>query len=274
MCVACITTRELRSSTTAFVVSLAVSDVLVGLVSMPFWVSVQTTGEPSVQKFPQIYTMWLCADIFLGTASIMNLMFVSLDRLIAVTRPLQYQSIMSRSRIGVAIVFLWLYSIVIALIKMLKWPEYPLFVSITAFFGPLMITVVAYCIIFKVAMKQARSIRVQVVRFAFTNRDLQGNSKKSMVTTFRQDMKAARTLSIIVGTFALCWCPFFVILLVFGYFKPSGAVFYPPLGSFVKWLHYGNSAMNPILYACLNKRFRSAFKRILLGFYDKFSCSI
>lgn len=272
VCVACITTRELRSYTTAFIVSLAISDILVGFVSMPVWVAVQTTGEPSMARFPAVYTMWLCADIFFGTASIMNLMFVSLDRLVAVTRALQYQSIMNRRRIGIAIVFLWLYSIIIALIKLVKWPDYPLFVSITAFFGPLLIIAVAYYQIFKVAMTHARSIRVRVAQVAFTS-GLHRSSNRFM-ENFRRDIKAARTLSVIVGTFTLCWCPFFVILLMFGYFKPPGAIFYPQLGSVVKWLHYGNSAMNPVLYACLNQRFRSAFKRVLLTMYKKITCSL
>ena len=272
VCVACITSRELRSFTTTFIVSLAVSDILVGLVSMPVWISVQTTGEPSRLNSPAVYTMWLCADIFFGTASIMNLMFVSLDRLLAVTRPLQYQSIMNRRRITVAILFIWSYSIIIALVMLSKWPGYSLFVSITAFFGPLFIMIVAYCIIFKVAMTQARIIRVQVEQYAFSNGDFHGNRDRS-AETFRQDMKAARTLSIIVGTFTLCWCPFFVILLLFVYCPPQTCIFYPKVGSLVKWLHYGNSAMNPVLYACLNKRFRSAFKKVILKMYSKVTCT-
>jgi len=50
--------------------------------------------------------------------------------------------------------------------------------------------------------------------------------------------------------------------LVFTYCKSScsisGDVFV-----MMKWLHYGNSALNPLIYSCLNRNFRAAFKDVL-----------
>uniref|UniRef100_A0A1I7S9I6 G_PROTEIN_RECEP_F1_2 domain-containing protein n=1 Tax=Bursaphelenchus xylophilus TaxID=6326 RepID=A0A1I7S9I6_BURXY len=82
------------------------------------------------------------------------------------------------------------------------------------------------------------------------------------------DQKARLTLGIIMGTFLLCWLPFFVVNIwrsLFPNFFPT-QVF-----QVVTWLGYANSTANPIIYGIFNRDFRRAFKRIvvkLLYCYD------
>ncbi|XP_005105306.1 5-hydroxytryptamine receptor 1-like [Aplysia californica] len=75
-----------------------------------------------------------------------------------------------------------------------------------------------------------------------------------------QGSKAARTLTIITGTFMACWLPFFII-------NPIAAVdeHLIPLECFMVtiWLGYFNSCINPIIYGTSNSKFRAAFKRLL-----------
>lgn len=74
------------------------------------------------------------------------------------------------------------------------------------------------------------------------------------------DHKAAITLGIIMGTFLICWVPFFCVNIVASFCKtciPS-IVF-----KFLTWLGYSNSAFNPIIYSIFNLEFRLAFRRIL-----------
>lgn len=35
-----------------------------------------------------------------------------------------------------------------------------------------------------------------------------------------------------------------------------------------KWLHYLNSVLNPIIYSCMNRDFRAAFKRLAVKCFD------
>lgn len=254
VCLACVMSKRLQSFASAFIISLAVSDILVGAVSMPVWLSVNLTGKPDAVNFPTLYKAWLCFDIVCGTASIMNLVFISIDRFLAVIHPLRYSIIVTRNRITIGIASIWIYSITIAAINPLKWQDYPLFISLASFFVPLLIMVVAYSQIFHVALTHARSIRRVHPDQSITHRRVAEN--------FSRDLKAARTLSIVIGAFVACWCPFFVVTLVFTYCKSSCRI---PSEVFVmvKWLPYSNSALNPLIYSCLNGNFRAAFKDVL-----------
>lgn len=253
VCLACVMSKRMQSFTSAFIISLAATDILVGAISMPVWLSVNLTGKPDYVNFPTFYNAWLCFDIVCGTASIMNLVFISIDRFLAVNHPLRYPIIVTRNRIAIGIAFIWIYSVTIAAINPLKWPGYPLFVSLASFFVPLLIMVLAYSRIFHVALTHARSIRRVHPGQSITHR--------RVAEKFHRDVKAARTLSIVIGAFVACWCPFFVITLVFTYCKtckvPSDVL------AMIKWLHYGNSALNPIIYSCLNRNFRAAVKDVL-----------
>ncbi|GIX94309.1 octopamine receptor 1 [Caerostris extrusa] len=73
------TTRRLRTVTNYFVVSLAVSDLLVGLLVMPFAVVKEVTD--GLWLFGQVACeLWVSLDVMLCTASILNLCCISLDR--------------------------------------------------------------------------------------------------------------------------------------------------------------------------------------------------
>ncbi|XP_029185098.2 histamine H2 receptor-like [Acropora millepora] len=253
VCLACVFSKRLQSFTSGFIISLAVTDILVGLISMPIYLSVNLFGKPNMKDSPGIYKAWLCIDIVCGTASIMNLVFISLDRLLAVTYPLRYQTIVRQNRIAIAIAFIWVYSVTIASLNLLGWRGYPLLVSLASFFVPLLIMVIAYSRIFLVALTHARSIR----RIQATDQ-LACNRREAL--NFQRNIKAARTLSIVIGAFVVCWCPFFVVTLL--YFYGKTIKIHPDVLATNKWLHYGNSALNPIIYSCLNKNFRAAFKDV------------
>ncbi|CAG0917881.1 unnamed protein product [Notodromas monacha] len=75
------------------------------------------------------------------------------------------------------------------------------------------------------------------------------------------ERKASATLGIIMSAFVICWLPFFVLAVVRP-FAPEDAIPHA-LTSFFLWLGYANSFLNPVIYATLNKDFRTPFREIL-----------
>ncbi|XP_060092418.1 5-hydroxytryptamine receptor 1A [Heteronotia binoei] len=87
------------------------------------------------------------------------------------------------------------------------------------------------------------------------------NAEAKRKMALARERKTVKTLGIIMGTFILCWLPFFIVALVL----PFCATCYMPqeLGALINWLGYSNSLLNPVIYAYFNKDFQSAFKKII-----------
>ncbi|XP_047344406.1 octopamine receptor Oamb isoform X3 [Vespa velutina] len=114
-------TSKLRNVTNMFIVSLAVADLLVGLAVLPF----SATWEVfKVWIFGDLWcSVWLAVDVWMCTASILNLCAISLDRYLAVTRPVSYPQLMSPKRARLLVATVWILSFVICFPPLVGWKD-------------------------------------------------------------------------------------------------------------------------------------------------------
>lgn len=237
----------LRNATVAFILSLAVTDILVASISIPLWLSFQLSQcfySESVPCNKTTYTVWKCIDVLFSTASIMNLCAISIDRLVVITKPLQYPNIMTSQRANIALAAIWIFAVTLAGLVTIQWHFFPTFVFIVSFVLPLSIMIYSYSRIFNTALSQAR--RVFPIRQAYY---------------FKRELKAAKTLAIVMGTFIACWAPFFLVNLIVSYRPDLFPNAITTAG--IKLLHYINSGLNPLIYSLSNKEFRCKILRVL-----------
>lgn len=240
--------RDLRTICNYFIISLSAADILVALLAMPFWFVLQLTDMDDKSKAvftSELYMFWAVIDILVGMASIMNLVAVSFDRHLAITSPFSYSESMTSFRAIVMIAALWVLSLILCGLRPLAKTKtflfsYQMVVVAVSFVIPLLLMIVMYMKIYSVARNHALRIG----------------------RNFATDIKATKTVAIVIGAFVVCWMPFFVIVTIYA-FEP-----YYPISikayKAIKWLEYLNSCLNPIIYTCLNRTYRRAFKKLLL----------
>ena len=104
-----------------FIASLAVADMLIGLVIMPFSLSYELMG------YWMFGTLWCeihgAMDVLLCTASIMNLCLISLDRYWSITRAVDYLTARTPKMVGSLLVIVWLLSGFISIPPLLGWKQ-------------------------------------------------------------------------------------------------------------------------------------------------------
>ncbi|MCL4123915.1 UNVERIFIED_CONTAM: hypothetical protein GTU68_020258 [Idotea baltica] len=110
--VSVIRNRRLRVITNYFVVSLAIADILVALMAMPFNASVELTGRWVFGY--RMCDLWNSFDVYASTCSILHLCCISIDRYYAIVRPLEYPMVMTKRRVAVMLCHVWLAPLVIS----------------------------------------------------------------------------------------------------------------------------------------------------------------
>lgn len=266
---------RLRTAINFFVVCLATSDIAVALLSVTIRLFTLFSEKQRLRKSQVTMTLcrfWIWIDIFCEAASIFTLTVISIERYFKICRPYVYCKRMTKRLAIYVIVFVWIMAALLASLAMLPFGDKGIIIdcnqcynynkifytiaSVVAFFLPLLILIVMYAMIFRIA----------ILHFKKSNRVLMRDPTLSHYSVYK-DLKATKTLFIVVSTFIVCWGPFFIFFQIYQY----GSQSMTHLGKTLKYLKtviviilpYANSFFNPIIYACFDKSYRRAFRKIL-----------
>ncbi|XP_031158037.1 adenosine receptor A2a-like [Sander lucioperca] len=272
VCWAVALNSNLQSITNFFVVSLAVADIAVGVLAIPFAIVISTGFCSNFYGCLFI----ACFVLVLTQSSIFSLLAIAIDRYIAIKIPLRYNSLVTGQRAQGIIAICWILSIIIGLTPMMGWHKPPessnstcapglmrcLFEGVVVmeymvYFNflacvliPLVLMLAIYLCIFMAARHQLKLMEVKVVH---------GEKSRS---TLQKEVQAAKSLAIIVGLFAVCWLPLHIINC-FTLFcplcdRPPAWIMYVAI-----ILSHANSVINPFIYAYRIREFRQTFRKII-----------
>lgn len=203
VCAAIYLTRKLRTASNLLIMSLAVSDLFVGTVDMPFAAVYDVTEEWLLGR--TVCDLWTSVDVLVCSASILNLCMICVDRYMTVTKPFVYASPVQRSpaRTFLMIGAVWVLSTAISVPPLLGWKRpdpvpgecevsqdkgYQFFATVCSFYLPLCVMVVLYARLYRVSSRLAKTVHGQGVR----NDDRRGSSSltpngESTASAFQQN---------------------------------------------------------------------------------------
>ncbi|XP_068185970.1 trace amine-associated receptor 13c-like [Antennarius striatus] len=257
--------RQLHTPTNLLLLSLAVSDCIVGLI-MVFQI-ILLDGCWFLGDI--MCVVYFALDYIITSASIGTMVLISVDRYVAICDPLHYSTSITVKRINICVCLCWMFSVLVHCLMLKDNLEKPgryntcvgqcvivldyvaglvdLFLS---FIIPVTIIVVLYMRVFVVAVSQARAMRSHI-----TSVTIKCSTK---VTAKKSELKAAITLGVVVVVFLICVCPYFSVLL-----SGQDSMLDASSSAFIICLFYFNSCLNPVIYALFYPWFRKSIKLIV-----------
>ena len=180
---------------------------------------------------------------------------------------------LTKTKVIVMITASWLYGVFNYLLRQLTYrknqPRLDVMLAITilAFIVPLLVILIMYGKIGKIALNhRIRIIAIDEQNNAGSQNQSQTNKRTLWLLA---ELKATRTLAVVVGAFVLCFIGYFVFLLrttiCFEWRNLQCENAPQEVVIVVQWIKYFNSSLNPIIYTVMNGDMRKAMQRLVKG---------
>ena len=245
-------TSTMPNTLKTLLLSLACSDVAVGLFIQPFytfflinWVRLDIPGCNTQQ-------VWTISSRLFSDALLLGVVAVSVDGFSAVHLHLRYQELVSHMRVVVMMVSIWVFSGFFSL--MILWGPFNtwnLIRTITAAFG-FIITLVVYIRIYQTVQRHKNHIQSMQIRD-----EAQSEEIKNLTVL----IKSTVGIFYVYIVFLICYLPFTICMAVIQIYGSNIAL--KKLFLYSLTLVYLNSSLNPVIYCWKMKRIRRAIIDVL-----------
>ncbi|XP_060644104.2 galanin receptor type 1-like [Anolis sagrei] len=257
--------RPSRSATNIFILNLSIADISFLLFCVPFHATIYSLPEWIFGAFFCKWVHYLVMATML--VSIFTLVAMSVDRYIAVVHAKRSLWIRSKRNATLGVGVIWLLSLLIAIpvaqhqVLVSEQPQapnrsfcwehwaenpgakrvYKVTILVMGYLLPLVLISCCYAKVLYHLHKKVKNI-----------------SRKSE----RSKRKTAQTVLLVVAVFMISWLPHHIITMwaEFGHFPLNNASFIFRIISHC--LTYGNSCINPIIYAFLSENFRKSCQQV------------
>ncbi|XP_043918060.1 neuromedin-K receptor [Protopterus annectens] len=256
--------KRMRTVTNYFLLNLAFSDASMAAFNTLINFIYATHNEWYFgEGYCRFHNFFPITAVF---ASIYSMTAIAVDRYMAIIHPLKPR--LSATATKLVIGSIWILAFLLAFpqclysaIKVMPgrslcyvaWPggakhsfNYHVIVIVLVYFLPLLVMGITYTI----------------VGITLWGGEIPGDTSDKYHEQLKAKRKVVKMMIVVVVTFGICWLPYHIYFIVSGIHLQINRWKYIQqvyLASF--WLAMSSTMYNPIIYCCLNSRFRAGFKR-------------
>ena len=264
VCIAVIRKARLRSPTYVLIFALALTDVTMSIVAMPLTTSVLVIGDWVYGK--ETCEFQAAFHLTLAVISLQLMVVISVNRYLCVIKPNLYRKLFTMKKTIVYTIDVSCLACAPTLSPIFYTREsytfnpgksscvfamesnfvFALLMGLTFIALPFVVMSYLYCRI---------CIGVRSANRVFTH------ANNNQLTIHVQEIKVTKTLGAVLIGFSCCWLP---ILVIDQIDMNNGASLLPrQVYLFYLLSFYMSSAINPVLYALMNRAFRAEYKKII-----------
>lgn len=237
---------SLRSTSNYLLFGLALTDLCVGFVVHPLYIYVMLNLYNNSVPPCQVIAVYSIAASSLAGISLLFITVIGADRYLAIRLNLRYQQHVTKRRIVITEISLWLTCGLLSLVWLEGFRVYSTFAAvIVALSLFLMFTV--YTRLYAVVKRHKAQIQSQIESQMYQNEHLRAKRlRKSAINTFY-----------VFFTFLVCYLPFFIVTAI-NNMSDSPSKVAVTIYEFITTLMLSNSSINPLMYCFRLRDFRVA----------------
>ena len=245
-------TSTMPKTLKTLLLSLACSDVAVGLFSQPlytfFLINWLRLDNPSCNA-KQVRTI---SNTLFSAASFLGVVAVSVDRFLAVHLHLRYQELVTHRRVVIVVIVIWVYNAFLSL--MILWEPLGTLdvVGMINFAFSFIITLVVYIRIYLTMRRHKNHIQSMQIR---------NEAQSEEIKNFTVLIKSTVGIFYLYLVFLICYLPYLIFKAVLQIYGPS--IVLKKLYLYSLTFVYLNSSLNPVIYCWKMKHIRHAIIDIL-----------
>ena len=243
-------TPSIRSTSMTMLCSLAVSDLLVGLIAQPLYVADELKSLRTQDQL--LYRLSAMIGFFVCGVSLATMTAISVDRFLALHYHMRYATLVTEFRVRFTVGMIWL--IMFLWLGFYLWNKF-VYHLMAGIFTAICIVICTFCYIRIYRIVWLHKLQIHTQQLAM---------ESSIANAPNNDMRMARLTSSAINTFlfylfmVMCYFPNFVLMTLFGttYKAWKGE------WTFATTVVFMNSAINPILYCWRLRELRKAVTKI------------